>query len=207
MCTPHSGRAHWPLTTCEGGKEGVRREGQRTHDHRKRQIKRLGAEGGTTPSMRSQPHWLREKEGTRIGIRAGWACGSPTWWNQSAVTQSRALVEGKWLSPPLLCGPALSHPHVPQGTPGHRAPRWWTCSPTFRSRSPAPVVQGRHTWNPHHPSAPQPPVPLRGRALPACTLGLPPHLWSGLSVLFGSWKEEKEEGKHFGFYKVKEFIS
>lgn len=72
-----------------------------------------------------------------------------------------------------------------------------------------------------------PPDPLRVWVLPACTLGLPPHPWSGLCVLFGSWKEAdkilqkgglgdrqrerremgKEEGKRFGFYKVKEFIS
>lgn len=77
--------------------------------------------------------------------------------------------------------------------------------PHLRSHSPAPAVQTH--LEPRSPFCPQPPVPLRGRALPARTRGLPPHLWSGLSVLFGSWKEEKEEGKHFGFYKVKEFIS
>lgn len=35
----------------------------------------------------------------------------------------------------------------------------------------------------------QPPDPLRVSVLPACALGLPPHPWSGLCVLFGSWKE------------------
>lgn len=50
MCTPHSGRAHWPLTTCGGGREGGHSKHTTTGNLG---INMLGAKGGTTLSTRS----------------------------------------------------------------------------------------------------------------------------------------------------------
>lgn len=64
---------------------------------------------------------------------------------------------------------------------------------------------GQTHLEPTSPFCPPNPSSTEGPGAPSMHTGSPSP--PGLSVLFGSWKEEKEEGKHFGFYKVKEFIS
>lgn len=89
------------------------------------------------------------------------------------------------------------------------------------------VCEAKTPQEPCHPAASLVPsgsttALLQAQVLPVCKLGLPPHpvVWAKWG--FGSWKVDcilqggagrqaeggkevgKEEGKHFGFYKVKE---
>lgn len=156
--------------------------------------------------MRSQPHWLREKEGTENRHQGGVGL-----WTQHGGTSWLLPRAGPWWR--VSGCPHLSSAGQPSPIPTSLRAHQATVHPDGGPAAPPQVSltsacsAGQTHLEPRSPFCPQPPVPLRGRALPARTLGLPPHPWSGLSVLFGSWKEEKEEGKHFGFYKVKEFIS
>lgn len=191
VCTPHSGRAHWPLTTCEGGKEGVRREGAANTRPQDTSDQEAGRRGRHYPEPEAQPHWLREKEGTESRHQGGVGL-----WTQHGGTRGLLPRAGRWwrVSGCAHLSSAGQPSPIPTSLRAHQATVHPDGGPAahLRSHSPAPAVQGRHTWDPRHPSAPNP-QSTEGPGAPSTHTGSPspPVVWAKCTF----WQLEGGKGR------------